>query len=107
MLQELTEYFNSIKKTQAAMKVALYEIKKNLQGTKSEGKKARIHINDLEHKEEIHIQSEQKEGTLPLAPLSASFQSLPPLPTIKLGPSGADSQVGGLVYFLGPYWSLQ
>ena len=27
MLQELTGYFNSIEKTQAAMKVALYEIK--------------------------------------------------------------------------------
>ena len=48
-----------------------------------------------------------QEGTMPLAPLSAGFQSLLPLPTIKLGPSGADSQVGGLVYFLGPYWSLQ
>ena len=30
-----------------------------------------------------------------LAPFSAGFQSLPPLPTIKLGPSGADSRVGG------------
>ena len=30
-----------------------------------------------------------------LAPLSTRFQSLPPLPTIKLVPSGADSQVGG------------
>ena len=36
-----------------------------------------------------------REGTIALAPLSAVFQSLPPLPTIKLGPSGADSQVGG------------
>ena len=48
-----------------------------------------------------------REGTVPLAPLSTSFQSLPPLPTHKLGPSGADSQVGGLVYVLGPYGSLQ
>ena len=32
MLQEHTGYFKSIKKTQAAMKVALCEIKKNLQG---------------------------------------------------------------------------
>ena len=31
-----------------------------------------------------------------LAPLSAGFQSLPPLPTIKLGPPGAASRVGGL-----------
>ena len=42
---------------------------------------------------------------LPL--LTASFQLLPPLPTIKLGPSGADSQVGGFVYILGPCGSLQ
>ena len=61
MLKELTEYSNSIRKTQAEMKDTLHEIKKNLQGTKSEGKKARIHINDLEHKEEISIQSKQKE----------------------------------------------
>ena len=37
-----------------------------------------------------------------LAPLSAGFQSLPPLATIKLGHSGADSWVGGLVHVLGP-----
>ena len=37
-----------------------------------------------------------------LALLSASFQSLPPLPTSTLGPSGADSQVGGFVYIRGP-----
>ena len=34
---------------------------------------------------------------MPLAGLYAGFQSLPPLPTSKLGPSGADSQVGGWV----------
>ena len=38
ILQELSGYFNSIKKTQTAMKVALCEIKKNLQGTNSDGK---------------------------------------------------------------------
>ena len=37
------------------------------------------------------------EGTVLLSVLSASFQSLPPLPTSKLGPSGADSWVGGWV----------
>ena len=42
-----------------------------------------------------------RDGTMPLVQLSAGFQSQPPLPTSKLGPSGADSQVGGLVYFLG------
>ena len=36
-----------------------------------------------------------QEGTVVPAPLSSGFQSLPSLPTIKLGPSGADSQVGG------------
>ena len=40
------------------------------------------------------------------APLSAGFHSLPLLPTVKLGPSGADSRVGGLVYILGPCGSL-
>ena len=48
MLQELTGSFNSIKKTQAAMKVALCEIKKNLQGTNSDRKETRTQINGLE-----------------------------------------------------------
>ena len=39
--------------------------------------------------------------------LSASFLSLHPLPTSKLGPPGVDSQVGGFVYFLEPCGSLQ
>ena len=42
-----------------------------------------------------------------LAPLSTGFQSLPLLPTIKLGPSGARSRVGGLVHTLGPCGYLQ
>ena len=42
-----------------------------------------------------------------LAQLSAGFQSLPLLPTNKLGPSGADSWVGGFVYTLGPGGSFQ
>ena len=37
-----------------------------------------------------------------LARLWASFQPLPPLPTSKLGPSGADSWMGGFMYILGP-----
>ena len=47
------------------------------------------------------------EGTAPLAGLSAGFQSLSLTPTSKLGPSGADSQVGGFLYVLGPCGSLQ
>ena len=42
---------------------------------------------------------------MPLVQLSASFQSLPLLPTSKLGPSGADSLVGVFVYVLEP-WGL-
>ena len=59
MLQEFTGYFNSIKKTQAAMKVALCEIKKNTQGTSSEGKETGTQINDLEQKEERNIQPDR------------------------------------------------
>ena len=50
MLKELMGYFNSIKKTQAEMKVTLSEIKKNLQGTNSGVDEAENQINDLEHK---------------------------------------------------------
>ena len=45
------------------MKPALNEIKKNLQGTNSEGKEVGVQINDLEHKEEINIQPELNEET--------------------------------------------
>ena len=48
-----------------------------------------------------------REGTMLFPPLSSSFQSLPPLPTIKLHHSGADSCVGGLVYVLELCGSLQ
>ena len=61
MLEELSGYFNNIKKTQAEMKVTLSEIKKNLQGTNSGMDEAKNQINDLEHKEEKNIQSEQQE----------------------------------------------
>ena len=44
---------------------------------------------------------------MPLAQLSAGFQSLLSLPTSKLGSSGADSQVGSFGYVLGPCGSLQ
>ena len=40
------------------MKVALSEIKKNPQGTNSEGMEAMVQINNLEHKEEKSISSE-------------------------------------------------
>ena len=50
MLRKLIEYFNSIKKTQAKMRVIPSKIKKNLQGTKNGVDKAENQINDLEHK---------------------------------------------------------
>ena len=39
------------------------KIKKNIQGTNSEGKETRTQINGLEQKEEINIQPEQNEET--------------------------------------------
>ena len=47
------------------------------------------------------------EGTVPLALFSAGFQSLLLLPTITLGPSGADFWVDGFVYVLGPCGCLR
>ena len=41
------------------MKVTVSEIKKNPQGTNSEGKEAGIQIHNLEYKGEINIQPEQ------------------------------------------------
>ena len=43
------------------------------------------------------------ERTMLMVQVSAGFQSVLPLSTSKLGPSGADSQMGGL----GPCGSLQ
>ena len=60
MLKELTEYGNDIKEE---MKATLSDIKKNPQGTNSEGKEAGILINNLEHKEEINTQPEPNEET--------------------------------------------
>ena len=37
-----------------------------------------------------------------LSGLPVGSKLLPPLPTSKLGSSGADSQVGGVMYILGP-----
>ena len=48
-----------------------------------------------------------RKGTMSLAWLLPSFQSLPLPPTSDLGPSGADSWLGGFVYVLEPRGSLQ
>ena len=45
------------------MKAIQSEIKKNIQGTNSEGKETRTQVNDLYKKEEINIQLKQNEET--------------------------------------------
>ena len=45
------------------MNFALCEIKKNLQGTNSDGTETRTQMNDLDQKEEINSQPEQNEET--------------------------------------------
>ena len=55
----------------------------------------------------LYVGEGVQEGTVPFALLSAGFQSLPLLPTRNLGPSGADSWVGGFVYVVGPCGTLQ
>ena len=62
MLTEMVECGHKIEEEVQAMKS---EIKENTQGTHSEGKDTGIQINDLEQKEEINIQLEQKEETIP------------------------------------------
>ena len=52
MLKELIGYINSIRKTQANMKVTLSEINKNLRGTNNVVNEVKTQINDLELKEE-------------------------------------------------------
>ena len=58
MLTEMIEYGHKIEEK---LKARLSEIKKNIQGTSSEGKETGTQINSLEQKEEINIQPEQNE----------------------------------------------
>ena len=51
----------NIKKHQSEMKTTLTEMKDTLQGINSGGDEVEIQINNLEHKEEKSIQSEQQE----------------------------------------------
>ena len=60
MLREMIEYGCKIKEEGKAMKS---EIRKDVQGTNSEGKETGAQINDLEQKEEINIQPGQNEET--------------------------------------------
>ena len=58
MLTELVEYGCKIEEKVKAMKS---KIKKNVQGTNSDGKEIRTQINGMDQKEEISIQPEQNE----------------------------------------------
>ena len=58
MLTEMIQYGHKIEQNGKAMKS---EIKKNIQGTNSDGKETGAQINELEQKEEINIQPEQNE----------------------------------------------
>ena len=60
MLTEMVEYSHKIEEEVKAMQS---EIKKNTQGTNSEGKETGTQINDLEQEEEINIQPEWNEET--------------------------------------------
>ena len=60
MLKEMIEFSCKIKED---VKAIQSEIKKNTQGTNSEGKETRTQINDLEQKDEINLQPEQNEET--------------------------------------------
>ena len=53
MLIEMVEYGHKIEEKVKAMQS---EIKKNIQGTNSEGEEAKTQINNLEQKKEINIQ---------------------------------------------------
>ena len=61
IIRKLTEMFEYGHKIEEEVKAMQSEIKKNIQGTNSEGKENWTQINDLELKEEINIQSEWNE----------------------------------------------
>ena len=60
MLIEMVEYGCKIGEE---VKAVQSEIKKNVQGTNSDGKETGTHINGLDQKEEVNIQPEQNEET--------------------------------------------
>ena len=63
VIRMLTEMIKYGCKIEEEVKALQSEVKKNIQGTNSEGKETGTQINDLEQKEEINIQPEQNEET--------------------------------------------
>ena len=62
MLTEIVEYRCKIEEEEE-VKAMQSEIKKNIQGTNSEGKEIGTQINNLEEKEDTNVQQEQNEET--------------------------------------------
>ena len=60
MLTEMVQYGSKMEEKVKAMQS---KMKRNIQGTNSEGKKTRTQINSVEYKEEINVQPEQNEET--------------------------------------------
>ena len=60
MLTELVEFGH---KVDEKMKAMLSEMKENVQGTNSDGKKTGTQINGVDQKEERNIQTEKNEET--------------------------------------------
>ena len=63
VIKKLTKLVEFGWKLDEKMKAMKSEIKENVQGTNSEGKKTRTQIFGLEQKEEINMQPEQNEET--------------------------------------------
>ena len=63
VIRMLTGMVEHGRKIEEKVKAIQSEIKKNIQGTNSEGKETGTQINNLEQKEEISIQPEQNEET--------------------------------------------
>ena len=63
VIRKLTEMVEYGRKIEEKVKAMQSEIKKNIQGTNSEGKETGTQTNDLEQKEEKHTQPEQNEET--------------------------------------------
>ena len=63
LIRMLTELVEFGRKLEEKMKAMLSEIKKNVQGTNSDGKETRTQLNGMDQKEERHIQPEQNEET--------------------------------------------
>ena len=63
VIKMLTEFVESVRKSDEKMKPMLRETKENVQGTNSDEKETGTHINGVDQKEERNIQPEKNEET--------------------------------------------